>query len=66
MKWAGHVACMGTFGWKIRKGETSEVLGTDRRIILRWILKKYGVKGLDCIHLAQGPVTGTCEHGNKT
>jgi hypothetical protein len=38
---------MGTFGWKIQTGETSEVLGTDRKVILRWILKKYGVRGLD-------------------
>jgi hypothetical protein len=66
VKWAGHVACMGTFGWKIQKEEISEVLGTDRRIILRWILKQFGGRSLDWINLVQGPVTGFCEHGNET
>ena len=30
-----------------------EDLGVDRRIILKWILKKCGWEGVDWIHLAQ-------------
>jgi hypothetical protein len=50
IRWAGHVACMGKgeactgFWWeKLRERDHLRELGVDGRIILRWILRKWGV-----------------------
>ena len=38
----------------------------DRRIILRWIFRKWeGVWGLDGVGLGKGQVAGACEYGNE-
>jgi hypothetical protein len=48
MKWAGHIACMGkricAYGVLVGKPEGKRPLedqGVDRRIILRWIFRKW-------------------------
>jgi hypothetical protein len=42
-------------------------MGTDGKIILKWILKKYYVRGWTGLTSSwQGLVVDTCEHGNKT
>jgi hypothetical protein len=38
--------------------------GTDGTIILKWILKKYGVRAGFC-WLRSDPVADSCEHGNE-
>jgi hypothetical protein len=45
----------------------SEDLGVDGKIILELILRKLGVErcGLDSSGSVQGPVAGSCEHGNE-
>jgi hypothetical protein len=40
----------------------SEDLGVDGRLIFKWILVRCG---LDASHSGQGPVAGSCEHGNE-
>jgi hypothetical protein len=47
---------------KKKERDHLEDLGLDRRIILKWILKKYD-GGRDWIKLAQ--VASCCEHGNE-
>jgi len=37
-------------------------LSVGRSIILKWILKKRGVRRCG----GEGPVTGSCEHGNES
>jgi hypothetical protein len=40
--------------------------GVERRVILRWILAKYGVKLWNGLYwLMQVPVAGCFEHGNQ-
>jgi len=60
MRWAGHVARVGWgekyigFWWGKPGGKSP--LGrpsVDGRILLKWILKKSGVLGVDCVDLAQ-------------
>ena len=47
IRWAGHVACMWVevytgFWWgNLREGDHLEDTGVDRRIMLRWIFKKW-------------------------
>ena len=60
MGWAGHVARMGRgeactgFWWgNLRERDHWGDPGTDGRIILRWILRKRDVGGMDWIELAQ-------------
>lgn len=43
-----------------------EDLGTDRRIILKWILKKLGVKAWNNSQLAQDRVTCFGEHSDES
>jgi hypothetical protein len=46
--------------------DCSEDVGVDRKIILEWILGKEGGKvWLDSSGSEQGPVAGSCEHGNE-
>jgi hypothetical protein len=60
MRWAGHVARKrereeGVYRVLLRKPEEKRPLGRpglDRRIILRCILRKWDVWGMDCIYLA--------------
>jgi hypothetical protein len=50
----------------LRGGDHLEDLGVDGRIILRWIVRKWGEKvWTECIWLRWGPVAGCCEHGNE-
>jgi hypothetical protein len=58
MRWAGHVACMGIgevytgFWWENLRGRSDlEDPDLNRRIILRWILRKWDVR--DRIDVAQ-------------
>jgi len=44
----------------------SENLGVDGKVILGWILRKYGRKvWTGFIWFRIGPVVGCCEHGNE-
>jgi len=58
MRWVGHVACMGreayTGFWWGNLGERGHLVnpGADGRLILRWIFKKGGCRGMDLIELA--------------
>jgi hypothetical protein len=38
---------------KLKRREHSEYKGVDRKIILKWMLRKMGWKGVDWIHMAQ-------------
>jgi hypothetical protein len=40
-------------------------LRIDGRIILKWILKKYGVRMWTGFVSRYGPMAGFCEHGNE-
>jgi len=60
MRWAEHVARMGDrrgvkrFWWgNLRERDHLGDPGVDRRIILRWIFRKWDVGGMDRIELAQ-------------
>ena len=60
MRWAGHVARMGEgrgctgFWWENpREGDHWGDPGTNGRIILRWIFRKWDVGSIDWIELAQ-------------
>jgi len=60
MRWTGHVAFMeerrGVYRVLVGKPEGKNHLGdpgVDGRIILRWILRKWNVGGMDWIELAQ-------------
>jgi len=60
MRWAGHVARVGRrevhtgFWWRNLRGKDHlGDRGVDGRIILRWILRKWGVGGMDWIELVQ-------------
>jgi hypothetical protein len=50
----------------LKRRENLEDLGVDGKIILDWILGKYGGKERSgCIRL-KIPVAGSCEHGSIT
>ena len=60
MRWAEHVADMGrgnvytVFWWgNLREIDHLEDSGVGGRIILRWIIRKWDVGGMDWIDLAQ-------------
>jgi len=73
MGWAGHVARMGRrevytgFWWgDLRKGYHLEEPGVDRRIILKWIFKKFNggaCTELICLRIQTGG--GSCKCGNE-
>jgi hypothetical protein len=49
-----------------KRRDHSEELGVDIKIILGWILGKWGGELLTgFIWLRTGPVTGCCEHSNE-
>jgi hypothetical protein len=41
----GQQRCIQSFGWEMTEGEQLEDLDTDRRIILKWFIRKWD--GLD-------------------
>jgi hypothetical protein len=47
----------------VKERDHFEDLGVDVKIILEWILGKYGWEGVVWI---QWSVAGCCEHGNET
>ena len=53
------------FGWRnLRERDHLEDTGVDRRIILRWIFRKWDMGyGLDGCGSGLGQVTGTCKCG---
>jgi len=60
MSWAGHVVhmgeergCVGSCWGNRREGDHWGDRGIDGRIILRWIIRKWDVGGMDWIMLAQ-------------
>ena len=73
MRWAGHVASMGTGEvhtgfWlgNLREREHFEDLGVDGRIKLKCIFRKWdGRHGLDLSGSGLGQVVGSCECGNE-
>jgi len=68
-RWVGRVARtrnvrnINFWPEKMKGRDISEDQGTDRRIILEWMLGKWvGRCGLDTSDLGQGPVAGSGEH----
>ena len=50
----------------LRESDTLEDKGVDRRIILRWIFRKWDVEnGLDRSGAGQGEMAGTCKCENE-
>jgi hypothetical protein len=75
MRWTGHVKYMEDTsminGYKILVGKPEGKIQIRKHkrkweVILKWILRKYGGRcGLDSLDFGQGPVAGSCEHGNE-
>jgi hypothetical protein len=72
MRMAGHVARMGekrnAYRILVGKPERKRPLGRPRRTWghnIRMDLREIRWDGMDWIDLAQGPVEGSCEHGNE-